>query len=92
MPIETYEVSGQIRIQKGNKTHIHRFKKRDMEHEGPVDTPEFAEEIMADFRLELKEEKEQTSLDEHDQDGGEKKEEKKDAKKGQKKGAAGAPP
>jgi hypothetical protein len=85
VPIETYEVSGQIRIQKGNKTHIHRFKKRDMEHEGPVDTPEFAGEILRDFNLELKEEKEQTSLDEHDQGKEEEEEEEEEKKKDTKK-------
>jgi len=61
-PNETYEVSGQIRIQKGNKTNIRRFRKRDMEHNGPVDDPRFYDEILSDFTDEIDEEGSQTTL------------------------------
>ena len=63
IPEETYEVSGQIRIQKGNKTSIRRFRKRDMAHTGPVDEPKFNLEILGDFAQEVREEGEQTTLD-----------------------------
>lgn len=62
MPNKTYEVSGQIRIQDGSKTTIRRFKKRDYEHNGPVDDPKVYTEILDDFITEVVEEKEQTTL------------------------------
>lgn len=67
-PNETYEVSGQIRIQKGNKTAIRRFRKRDMEHNGPVDEPKFYFEILKDFKDEVMEEGEQTTLSDKPQE------------------------
>jgi hypothetical protein len=66
-PNETYEVSGQIRIQKGNKTNIRRFRKRDMERNGPVDDPKFYDEILRDFTREIDEEATQTTLPGQDQ-------------------------
>jgi len=62
IPDENYEVSGQIRIQKGNKTNIRRFRKRDMTQNGPVDTPKFYTEILDDFTREVVEEAEQSTL------------------------------
>ena len=63
IPEESFEVSGNIRIQKGTKTVIRRFKKRDMTRNGPVDDPKFLTEILADFQAEVVAEASQTTLD-----------------------------
>ena len=60
---KTYEVSGTIRIKDGHKSHGLKFEKRDMECDGPVDTPKFYTQILDDFTREVVEESEQTTLD-----------------------------
>ena len=60
---KTYEVSGTISIKDGHKSHGLKFEKRDMECDGPVDTPKFYTQILDDFTREVVEESEQTTLD-----------------------------
>ena len=62
MPNKTYEVSGTIRIKDGHKSHGLKFEKRDMECDGPVDTPRFYMQILDDFSSEVVEESEQSTL------------------------------
>ncbi len=60
--LKTYEVSGTIRIKDGHKSHGLKFEKRDMECDGPVDTPKFYTQILDDFTREVVEEAEQSTL------------------------------
>ena len=60
---KTYEVSGTIRIKDGHKSHGLKFEKRDMECDGPVDTPQFYMQILKDFSAEVLDEAEQVTLD-----------------------------
>lgn len=62
-PNKEYKVSVRIQVQDGKKTHIRRFKS-ELEHNGPVDDPKFESRILDEFKAEIAEDANQTTLTE----------------------------